>query len=233
MSDQKTLSWFGKHGNLSWKETFSLLHHHSNENITFLVDDQEVDENVTEDTVIPIGLCKFYKGKPVKNIAIEVKDNAHSEYVVYVSDPTAANHFNLPFSLGLGERMYIKTREHTKLFKAYSIQLKETTVNTGVGCQRYPTEKFQTYNECIENNARSDMLPSLGCMVPWMSSTDHCTSPLARKPEHESLIRKLRFIVSDAYGGMEFRNPKLRIWFEFGRIQIQLYGRKIIHIWHY
>ena len=210
MSDRKTLSWLGKQGNLSWKETFSLLHHHSNENITIVVDDKEVDESVIEKTVIPIGLCKLYEGKPVKKIAIELKDNEFSEYVVYVSDPTAANHFNLPFSLGLGERMFIQTWGHTKLFKAYSIQLKETTVNTGVGCQQYPMEKFQTYSECIENNARSDILPSLGCMVPWMSSTDRCTSPVWRKPEHESLIKKLRFIVNDAYGGMEFRNAKLQ-----------------------
>ena len=205
LSDQEeTLSWFGKHGNLTWNETFALLHHQSNDNVSFVLEEQKVYDNITEMFVITIGGCKVFEGQPVKKMEIEFQDTS-GRYIVYVSDPTANNHFQIPFSLGLGVDMYIKFHENTNIVKAYRIQLKETTVETDVACLNYPTAKFKTYSDCIDQEVRRGMLHSLGCMVPWMSNRDQCTSPVQRKTEHKALIESVRSKVDDAYGGMEFR----------------------------
>ena len=90
------ITWFGKHGILTWNETVDKLYHHSNENITFFLGDQQIQENITEKLIIPIGLCKVYEGKPDGQMKIEFKDR-ESEYIVYISDPSAANYFQLPF----------------------------------------------------------------------------------------------------------------------------------------
>ena len=204
LSDQEeTLSWFGKHGNLTWNETYGLLHHHSNDNVSFVLKEQKV-ENITEMFIITIGGCKVFQGQPVKKMEMEFQDKS-GKYIVYVLDPTANNHFQIPFSLGLGEGMYIKFHENTSVVKAYRIQLKETTMETGVACLNYPTAQFKTYSECIDEEIRRGMLQSLGCMVPWMSGKDQCTSPVQRKSEHKALIESVRSKVDDAYGGMEFR----------------------------
>ena len=201
------ITWFGKHGILTWNETVDKLYHHSNENITFFLGDQQIQENITEKLIIPIGLCKVYEGKPDGQMKIEFKDR-ESEYIVYISDPSAANYFQLPFSLIHGEMIKAEFHKTKKKFKSCSIRLKETNIKTGTGCLNYPTAEFNTYSDCFDSLLKEFFLPKFGCVAPWMSRTEQCNSPVPKIKENEEAMNITRNLFDFSFGGKEFRADK-------------------------
>ena len=98
LNHKKILSWSGFQGNLSFNETVHILYNSGLGNI-----DMDV-KRVTNKFLIPHGHCKVYEMKPVNHISIKLKSVAKtSEYFVFVSDPTATNSFQLPYSLMSGD----------------------------------------------------------------------------------------------------------------------------------
>ena len=197
------LSWTGQHGNQTWNETFNNLLNPGIENIDFKVP----SGNITKRLLIPNGLCKVYEGKPPGLFLIFISDKGSSEYLAFISDPAAANSFQLPHSLQTGETIRLLFTSEVTKFTSYNIKLKETSFLTNDGsCVSYPTSRHKSYSDCVDAELREQILPALGCMVPWMSKLDHCTEPLQKLPEHESVAQMLFSLSYRAWGGIQYKS---------------------------
>ena len=202
------LSWTGQHGNLTWNETFNFLFDHNIENIELDVENMDLIDNgsITNRILIPNGLCKVYEGKPLKTFIIRLNDRGSSEYAVYVSDPAAANSFQLPYSLLTGDSMRIILASNSTKFVDFNIKLTETIFEANDGsCYDYPTQTHQNYADCVDSELREQILPVLGCMVPWMSKLDYCTNRVQILPEYNNILQMLYTLNRRAWGGVQYK----------------------------
>ena len=115
----------------------------------------------------------------------------------------------MPYDMLTGDKIRIQTNPNTLTYMSYRLQLKERviTVNDG-SCTTYPTEEHDSYAACIDAEMQGKILPVLGCLVPWLGDRGSCTGPLHRLPEHEDLVRWLRVIAINAFGGKQFESKK-------------------------
>ena len=88
--------------------------------------------------------------------------------------------------------MRLKTTPALTKYVEYRITLKETekVANDGT-CVVYPYHGHANYGDCVGAEMRAKILPTLGCMVPWISADDQCLGPITRLPEHEDLVNQL------------------------------------------
>ena len=169
-NNTSVLSWTGFKGNRTFQDTFDHLHRSGLDDIEFDV----TDGNISKRFLIPHGLCKVYEGKAPK-IYLQINLRSVKDlfiYHFYVSDPAMVNSFQLPYSLLTGEKIWFETMPNSTLKKyvEYNIQLKETTVRTKDGsCSNYPYHNHASYYNCVGDEMRENILPVLGCMVPWIS----------------------------------------------------------------
>ena len=115
----------------------------------------------------------------------------------------------MPYDMLTGDKIRIKTNPHRHIYMSYRLQLKKrvTTVNDGT-CTNYPTEEHDSYASCIDAEMQGKILPVLGCLVPWIRHQGSCKGPLNRLPEHEGLVRWLRGIAINAFGGKQYKSKK-------------------------
>ena len=141
-------------------------------------------------------------------MAIDLKtDEQSSDYFVQISDPTVTNLFQFPDSFLTGDRITIKA-DNVKKYAVYNVRFKEVITETNDGsCTDYPTSRYSNYSDCIDTAIREEMLPVLGCMVPWISNKDLCKQPLVRGPENKALDALLRNIVWNSFGGIHYEHP--------------------------
>ena len=213
-NDKTVLSWTGQHGNLTLNETFYHVMNPGIENIEFEVTHSSLKPNpsltdgkITERYLMPNGLCKVYERKPLEVIHVKFSDKGPSEYFVFVSDQAAANPFQLPYSLLTGDKIRLIVTPGITKFVDYNIKLTETIVNTDDGsCVDYPTQTHRSYTECVDAELRAEMLSALGCMVPWMSTQDHCTGLIQRSPKQENFNKKFLSIIRRSWGGIQYKS---------------------------
>ena len=131
-NDTSVLSWIGQHGNLSLNDTFNYLLDPGIDHITLEATDGDLIANrsltnrydITDRILMPNGLCRVYEGKPVEAIHVKLFSKEPSEYFVFVSDPRAANPFQLPYSLLTGDSIKLVTTPTVKKFVDYNIKVR-------------------------------------------------------------------------------------------------------------
>ena len=151
----------------------------------------------------------MYEGPAVEYMVIYLKtdEKSSADYFVKISDPTVTNLFQFPDSFLTGDRITIKA-DNVKKFVDYNVRFKEVRVETKIGsCTDYSTSRYSNYSDCIDTAIREEMLPVLGCMVPWISNRDLCKQPLSRGPKNEALDVWLDKIVLNAFGGIHYVHP--------------------------
>ena len=199
--NETILSWTGLNGNLTFNETLGILYqpHLDDYNITG-------NGNTTTNFLIPIGLCKVYKGMMDRFINIPVVGSQEIyQYFAFISDPAAANQFQVPYSLSTGDKIKLDTSSSALKYVSYNIQLKETSVETKDGtCTTYPYRNHGSYLDCVDMDLRERILPSLGCTVPWISGADKCGGSIQRLPEQEDLFQWLYSIGLYSWGGIPY-----------------------------
>ena len=205
------MSWTGQHGNLTFNETFNYVHNSSVETIEFKVisGNKNTSGNITNRILIPNGLCKVYEGKPqdLEKFAILISDKGSSEYFAFVADPAASNSFQLPYSLQTGETIRLSFTSEITRFADYNIKLTEHNLKSNDGsCISYPTTIHQSYSDCVDAELREEIVPALGCMVPWMSTKDQCTKLVQILPKHESILQMLMFLNQRSWGGIQYKS---------------------------
>ena len=78
----------------------------------------------------------------------------------------------------------------------------ETIVEIDQGtCTKYPDEYHTSYASCVVDRLRAKILPVLGCMVPWMSEEDACSTDIQILPKHRELLAWLLMRISDSLRG--------------------------------
>ena len=195
------LSWTGNHENMTFDETINYMYKPELDNFEFLA----TKGNISHRLVFPHGLCKVYEGEPIRYFEIKFRSlEKHSEYFVIVTDPAAANLFQMPSSLMTGDKTTIKVSS-AKKYIDYSIQLEESTIDLDDGsCVQYPNQKHASYSDCVDDELRGKILPILGCMVPWMTRKDHCSDRFQQLPKHEALIDWLYNVGLSSWGGIQY-----------------------------
>ena len=203
------LSWTGT-GNMSFNETLNYLYHSG-----AAVGDVHTD-NVETATrfLLPYGLCTVARGNLIKLLSKEVLSfslflKKSGKYVVFITDLAGVLNFQLQRPLTTGDSISIEIPANHTLRKQakYIISLTERQVDTDDGsCTNYPDQAGHTsYQHCVEEENRMKILPVLGCMVPWMTEKDQCNGVLKRLPEHEDLLKWIKFVYHYTFSGNYFK----------------------------
>ena len=184
------MTWTGCQGALQVAEFYDFLYESKVENIEFA---KPSTGKITIRKLLPYGTCKVYEGPAVEHMVINLKTDKQSfaDYFVQISNPTVTNLFQFPDSFLTGDRITIKA-DNVKKYVDYNVKFKEVIVETNdVSCTNYPTSRYSNYSHCIYTTIREEMLPVLGCMVPWISNKDLCKQPHSRGPKNEALFAGL------------------------------------------
>ena len=184
--NESIISWTGPNGSLTFNETLNYLFRSNTENGSIYANTE-----TTARLFLPFGLCTTSLGL-IKDISLRKRNKfsfylkKNGNYVVFISDPSATVHFQLPNPLLTGVSIRIEVSSNVITTSYYSIKIKERQVETGDGsCTKYPDQAgHANYGDCVEDENRRRILPVLGCMVPWISSRDQCKAPLQRSRVH-------------------------------------------------
>ena len=207
-SNKSLLSWTGANDSLTFKDTLRYLFNSKTDSIS-------ASRNTTSHFLLPFGLCTTVTGdfKDIldtekRNVKFYIKSSG--KYIIFISDDAATLNFQLPYPLMTGERIKISIPEMKDAYyrqkEYYSVQIFETVDNSGKGlCTAYPTQKYTSYANCVEQENRRLIMPVLGCMVPWMSDKDTCHTPIPRLPAHQDVIAWLKQTYHYAFTGFNFR----------------------------
>ena len=108
----------------------------------------------------------------------------------------------------------------------FKIKIIEESTQTDDGsCTNYPTPRHHSYADCIDAELRGQIVPTLGCMVPWMSEANPCSQPIQRLAKHDNLINWLKNITLKAFGNIEYGSdnclpPCTRMSFQVSQAQL-------------
>ena len=203
ITNQTVLSWTG-HTNRTFEETMYFLYN-STEDIVFTAGYSDpINGTISSKFLVPLGLCKVFVGKPPATfMSIKLATTEMSPHMMFISDPTATKSFQLPYSLMSGLQITLKPPAYAN----YNVQIRETKVYTDDGsCVDYPNPHHESYSDCVDAEMRDWIMPTLGCMLPWMSTRDACTKPIQRLLKHEPLVKWIFNMVINSYGGIEYES---------------------------
>ena len=208
--NRSMISWTGSSGNFTYEETLDALYSSTTPAIIYI--NQAVPfGNFTTRFILPYGLCQVFEGlvpSAHMSLYLDASDIVNSSsYALYISDPAASTTFQL--SLMSGDRVNHKsTINNQSSRQIYNIQMKETINKADDGsCVNYPNADHENYAACATAEMRNRIMPSLGCMVPWISELDACTGKLNRLDKHNDVMSWLRTIVTQSFGRIIYR-PK-------------------------
>ena len=107
-----------------------------------------------------------------------------------------------------GERIRILIDNITKFYD-FQVKLTENRKETEDGsCMNYPSAEHQSYTACVDEELRGLVVPTLGCMIPWMSEQNRCTGHLARLPKYQKIEQWLTDVVNDARRGIQYKSTQ-------------------------
>ena len=193
------LTWTGLGGNMTINETINYLYESDLENIKF------ISTNATSFNIflLPLGQCKVIEHHLKRLFIVDFLSNSEdTKYDLFVVDPITFTNFVLPYSQMSGNNINIDVSPKITTYKDFSIKLKKKRVLTG-SCMEYPTDNFNTYADCTEDENERKIMPILGCMIPWMSKKHQCLGHIKRPPGQEKLVEWLYEIVDSTWAGFQ------------------------------
>ena len=201
-TNQTVLSWTGLNETRTFEETLHLLHNSTD--ITFNSSlPAPLSGTISTKFILPHGLCRVFEGKPASKMIIKLDPKEMAPHMIFISDPILTTSFQLPYSLMPGDQNEHKPPQYVN----YNIKIKETTVFTDDGsCVDYPNNNHASYSDCLNAEMRAKILPSLGCMIPWISRRDGCTKHIQRLPKHQLLLNWIFDIIENSWGGIEYKS---------------------------
>ena len=189
-------SWTGNGtGNLTSRATLGYIFNSELENIGKIMYDEDLMNNSISEivgvrTVLPYGQCKYIENKPNKilqhtkswkNVISIYINDSDSNYQLFVSDPNATPNFQLPRPQMTGDKIRVAPYRKNQIHY-YNIRLKETLAELSDGsCTDYPDAAgHHSFSDCVEDENKGIILPVLGCLPPWLSRVEACTSHIIR-----------------------------------------------------
>ena len=213
ISNNSVLSWIGSNGNRSVGETLRFLYQGTEDtNFNFFPD---LSGNFTglfsDKFIIPYGVCQAFQGRPPSFMAIGLKDVHRFSYSIHISDPAATTTFQLPYSLMSGAKLVKETSQRAS-WVSFNIKITEQILQTDDGtCMEYPNARHKSYLDCVDAELRAKIVPTLGCMVPWMSDVNTCSQPIPRLAHHEPLLKWILNMALKSYGDIEYSSAACRL----------------------
>ena len=129
---------------------------------------------------------------------------------VWITDPARSLNYR-PFEGSMSGDMIYQTVARAdnpiKEYKRYHIEVEEMHWQEDKqGCTVYGQDgsAHASFAACVEQEDREEFMPVLGCMLPWMSASDHCTGILKKKSGFEALIKSANIRLRKAVGFMEY-----------------------------
>ena len=201
-TNESVLTWTGLNENVTFEEAIHLMYSSTRDIVFSTGYFDSINGTISRRFQFPHGDCKVFEGKPASFMSIKLGPTTFS-HILFISDPTAVSSFQLPYSLMSGDQITLKPPEYLDV----NIQIKETTVYTDDGsCVDYPNNHHASYADCVDAEMRRWLLPTLGCMIPWMSGRDACTEQIKRLPKHQPLVNWIFDIFDESLGGIEYRS---------------------------
>ena len=201
-------TWSGISGNRTVIETINHIYKSDLENVQFSF----MNTTTTNRFLLPHGHCKVVEDLPKKVLKVDFTSNGEltgqpSKYSIFLGDPTASPKFALPYFLMTGQNIELEIDPHGAKYTDYNIKLKKTKFLTKDGsCTEYPTDHYENYADCIEDENEKKILPELGCMVPWMSGKNQCEGHITRLPEQEKLSQWLFELIDATWAGFQYES---------------------------
>ena len=211
--NSSVLSWNGSNGNRSVTEMLRFLYQGTEDtNFNFFPD---LSGNFTglyyDKFLIPYGLCQTFEGQPPSFMAIGLKDVRRSTYNIHITDPAASTTFQLPYSLMSGAKL-VKKSSRRASWASFNIKITEKILQTNDGtCIDYPNARHKSYSDCVDAELQGKIVPTLGCMVPWMSDVNTCSQPILRLAHHERLLKWILNMALKSYGHIEYSSAACRL----------------------
>ena len=109
-----------------------------------------------------------------------------------------------------GEPIVLDQSNHTHgMFYEFRLKFEQREwTRVGRDCTAYgPEGGFRSYAACVAEAERRRVLPVLGCMLPWMSSSDRCVGLQPRWPRYSQLLLDISNQLLDMMGGLELTTP--------------------------
>ena len=208
--DPSKISWTGLNGNMSFRQTLNMLYNATN-NAKIFTDPHwrtSTGQNSSQRFFIPFGLCSVFEDLPHSFVRIHFDSSEVSSYLIFVSDPRSSTLFQ-PSAMK-GDQIMLKTAGiNGGAYTTHNIQLQETRVEIGDDyCTAYPTKDFKSYTDCVEAEMREKVVPTLGCMVPWLSDQDACLGSRERLQKHEPLVQWLFRISLQSWGNIIYTSEQ-------------------------
>ena len=202
------ISWTGEKGNLTFEETLDILYDPPKPLNTFGKKLVHI-KNVTTQFIIPFGWCQSIKSI-IHNTLVRIQLDRDtlaipSGHLLFISDPAASSTYQL--SLTNGDTIILESAgDNHGTFQCYNIQLKEFINEADDGsCIDYPNADHESYSSCVTADMRSRIMPSLGCMVPWIAKEDACIGKLNRLEKHQEIIEWLFKITEHSWGKVLYK----------------------------
>ena len=107
-----------------------------------------------------------------------------------------------------GERIRILIDNITKFYD-FQVKLTENRKETEDGsCMNYPSAEHQSYTACVDEELRGLVVPTLGCMIPWMSELERCTGNVTRLPDYQQIEQWLSAVIQEAWRGVQYKSTR-------------------------
>ena len=204
-SNASVLSWSGVHGNASANDVLASIFPDNTSDIQ--VSGFDIIE---KQFLLPFGICSIVKELPIRFLHngmlktwIHFKDEG--EYMIYILDPASALNYQIPINQMTGDRPRISVKAGNSIKKYYSVQLKDTTIMSGdeKSCANYPdSHGHESFASCVDADNSKKIKPLLGCMMPWISSTDQCQGHIAPTQDHNDFKQWINLLYEHAKPGI-------------------------------
>ena len=107
-----------------------------------------------------------------------------------------------------GERISILVDNKTKYYD-FQVKLTENRKETQDGsCMNYPSLEHQSYTTCIDEELRGFVVPTLGCMIPWMSELEQCAGNVTRLTNNHQIEKWLSDVIQESWRGFQYKSTR-------------------------
>ena len=204
-STASILSWNGMHANVTANDVLASI---------FPDNTSDIQVSGFETTglkfLLPFGICSIVTKLPIRFLQngilktrIDFKDEG--EYMIYILDPASALNYQIPINQMTGDRPRISVKAGKSTKKYYSVQLKATAIMSGdeKSCDNYPNSHgHESFASCVDADNYKRIKPLLGCMMPWISTTDQCQGPIVLSQDHTDLLKWITLLYEHSKPGI-------------------------------
>ena len=127
----------------------------------------------------------------------------NDSFNVMINDPVTMNGFLFPQISG--DNIIIDNKDVYR--PRFLVNFKVTEDKTGgTSCVEYPTSRFQSLSQCIDDEIVKKTRPVFGFGLPFFARANMTLKPFQRLEKHEKTVKWIRNLANEAYGGTIYKS---------------------------